>query len=626
MHHAEKPFHCPPGWRYDGIKLGEGSYGEVFLVERPCIDPETKEQQGTEQVAIKRIVDYANQLPTHPGDPQSFLKRISREVCSLRHFTEQGCPGVVEVKDVYLSPDGLDLHMVMTYYNTSLLHLFQKPELGKLKDHLDEHHIRWMMCQVLCGVYEMHQAGVMHRDLGLGNLLLNKDGFECVIADLGLSRVQVDAEAEISLNVVSLNYRSPELLLGCKGYTNALDVWSCGVVLAQLMTKSQFLSVPYKLNPDARRQLWTIMDTFAGFPTVEDVKTFREDHKAALVTLRDLEGHRSRAVRIEHIEEELKRFAVPPPAVQGTAGRMDVCRYSGLPLHGIGLYVIDARTNEAVPLLGSCITAWANQEGGAISAGLPEIGNGVCLNSQQPLTDPAEVIVLTPNPTSDVRCGILKSQVNTWRQEALARDVATMRKHTPRALAEPKHLPTVLMDFVATTRQGCMSQKAAEVIGKMLVFDPSKRATVREILEMDWWQEDEECVNKIQDCFSQVAVPCPDHIESMDVVGMTEYVRSVCTIQPFPEGVAPADADAVADAQPQSQMRQELPNPRNSDKDWITEEDAYFNSRLAELSPVCVADKAAAIQNAQAGGQGQVPLDREEELRRGAQYQLSKQP
>lgn len=56
------------------------------------------------------------------------------------------------------------------------------------------------------------------------------------IADFGLSREWSNEPGKciLSLNVVTLWYRAPELLLGDAHYSSAIDIWSVGCVLCEL--------------------------------------------------------------------------------------------------------------------------------------------------------------------------------------------------------------------------------------------------------------------------------------------------------------------------------------------------------------------------------------------------------
>lgn len=57
------------------------------------------------------------------------------------------------------------------------------------------------------------------------------------VADFGLARKFGDPLGEMTQLVVTLWYRAPELLLGAKEYTTAIDLWSVGCIFAELIQK-----------------------------------------------------------------------------------------------------------------------------------------------------------------------------------------------------------------------------------------------------------------------------------------------------------------------------------------------------------------------------------------------------
>lgn len=116
------------------------------------------------------------------------------------------------------------------------------------------------MYQLIKGTAHCHKHGVMHRDLKPQNLLVD-DETECLkIADLGLGRAfsipiksythevsryhAILAYASLAIchqapcvQIVTLWYRAPEVLLGCTHYTPAVDMWSVACIFAEMVRK-----------------------------------------------------------------------------------------------------------------------------------------------------------------------------------------------------------------------------------------------------------------------------------------------------------------------------------------------------------------------------------------------------
>ena len=56
------------------------------------------------------------------------------------------------------------------------------------------------------------------------------------ICDFGLARVEEpDEETHMTQEVVTQYYRAPEILMGAKHYTSAVDIWSVGCIFAELL-------------------------------------------------------------------------------------------------------------------------------------------------------------------------------------------------------------------------------------------------------------------------------------------------------------------------------------------------------------------------------------------------------
>jgi len=88
---------------------------------------------------------------------------------------------------------------------------------------------------LLRGLKYVHSANVLHRDLKPSNLLLNAN-CDLKIADFGLARTTSETDF-MTEYVVTRWYRAPELLLNCSEYTAAIDIWSVGCILGEIITR-----------------------------------------------------------------------------------------------------------------------------------------------------------------------------------------------------------------------------------------------------------------------------------------------------------------------------------------------------------------------------------------------------
>ena len=101
--------------------------------------------------------------------------------------------------------------------------------------HLSADHIKVFLYQILRGLKYLHSARILHRDIKPGNLLVNSN---CVlkICDFGLARVEEpDQTKHMTQEVVTQYYRAPEILMGARHYSAAVDVWSVGCIFGELL-------------------------------------------------------------------------------------------------------------------------------------------------------------------------------------------------------------------------------------------------------------------------------------------------------------------------------------------------------------------------------------------------------
>lgn len=80
----------------------------------------------------------------------------------------------------------------------------------------------------------IHALGVCHRDIKPQNLLVDPETHTLKVCDFGSAKRLVQGEVNVSY-ICSRYYRAPELIFGATEYNNAIDVWSVGCVMAELL-------------------------------------------------------------------------------------------------------------------------------------------------------------------------------------------------------------------------------------------------------------------------------------------------------------------------------------------------------------------------------------------------------
>ena len=91
---------------------------------------------------------------------------------------------------------------------------------------------KYIMQQILQGLASMHSCKLMHRDIKVPNILLNKHG-QVKLGDLGCT-TSFQNRSIFSNTVCTLWYRAPELLMGTRTYDDKVDIWSAAYACVHL--------------------------------------------------------------------------------------------------------------------------------------------------------------------------------------------------------------------------------------------------------------------------------------------------------------------------------------------------------------------------------------------------------
>lgn len=241
------------GPRYKSVKfLGEGAYGVVVQ----ALDTKTGEN-----VAIKKM---------SPFEHQTYCQRTLREMRILLSLQHEN---IIDIKD-FLCDNSLDslrdIYIVQSLMETDLHKLLRSQKLSS-------DHICYFLYQILRGLKYIHSANVLHRDLKPSNILLNSN-CDLKICDFGLARVcdtSHDHTGVLTEYVATRWYRAPEVMLNAKGYSKALDIWSVGCILGEMINNKPLFPGKHYLD-----QICKIQEVL-GTPSKEDL-SFITNPKAEL--------------------------------------------------------------------------------------------------------------------------------------------------------------------------------------------------------------------------------------------------------------------------------------------------------------------------------------------------------
>lgn len=185
-------------------RLGEGISSVVF---------KALDRQRNEHVALKTI-ELENE---EEGVPSTALREIA--ILNRLHHAN-----IIGLRDVVHHDKKLVI--ALEYVQWNLRQFADQFELRASS-------IRNIMRQLFDAISYCHDNNVVHRDLKPHNILIGQDE-QIKLADFGLSRELGIYVRTCTSEVVTLWYRSPDVLCGNQHYGKSVDVWSLGCILAEL--------------------------------------------------------------------------------------------------------------------------------------------------------------------------------------------------------------------------------------------------------------------------------------------------------------------------------------------------------------------------------------------------------
>ncbi|CAI5448267.1 unnamed protein product [Caenorhabditis angaria] len=219
--------------------IGTGAYGTVCAAE--CT-------RTGKKVAIKKF--------NRPFQSIIHARRTYRELRLLRCMKHEN---IIDLLDVF-TPNS-QVSEIDDVYFVSMLMGADLSNILKIQ-RLNDDHIQFLVYQILRGLKYIHSADIIHRDLKPSNIAVNED-CELKILDFGLAR---QTDSEMTGYVATRWYRAPEIMLNWMHYTQTVDVWSVGCILAELITSKTLFP-----GSDHIDQLTRIMSV-VGTPDEEFLK------------------------------------------------------------------------------------------------------------------------------------------------------------------------------------------------------------------------------------------------------------------------------------------------------------------------------------------------------------------
>ena len=191
-------------------QIGSGGMGSVYLGRDPELD---------RQVAIKVIREEV-----HDQEALDRFFREARAAAALRH------PNIITI---YASgQQDHQPYMAMEFVDgESLADIIKQRRNVALSDKIS------YLEQICAGLHFAHHAGIVHRDVKPANVMVDREGVVRIL-DFGIARIEGSAMTQDGAMIGSLNYMSPEQMLG-RPVDLRSDIFSAGAVAYELLCYQQ---------------------------------------------------------------------------------------------------------------------------------------------------------------------------------------------------------------------------------------------------------------------------------------------------------------------------------------------------------------------------------------------------
>jgi len=253
---------------FHGCKVGRGTYGHVYKAK--------KKDGDTKDYALKQI------------EGAGLSTSACREISLLRELKHVN---VITLQRVFLSHGDRRVYLLFDFAEHDLWHIIKyhrSAKQSKKPVQCARGMIKSLLYQILAGIHYLHSNWILHRDLKPANILVMGDGPErgrVKIADMGFARLfnsPLKPMADIDPVVVTFWYRAPELLLGARHYTKAIDIWAIGCIFAELLTyepifhcKQEDIKTSTPYHRDQLDRIFSVM-SFPAEKDWEDMKKMPE--------------------------------------------------------------------------------------------------------------------------------------------------------------------------------------------------------------------------------------------------------------------------------------------------------------------------------------------------------------
>lgn len=271
--------------------LGKGSFGEVKLYK--CIEKESNEKCCNKYFVVKKLKCYSNNGKIKID--KKFIKKNLINEYTIGTLLDHPC--IRKTLDI----DLIDNALIFEYFPGIDLFEYLKSDNCNIKDEINFYE------QFIDAVEYMHKIGIAHMDLKLENIMVDIINKKIKIIDFGESHVFHDTthiETIIPKHGIhgSKSYIAPEEFTKNYYDPEKVDVWSCGIILYELL----YTSIPWKIANIYDCRFRTYITCYEN-PTDLSNKFFKK-HIGYNILIKMLNPNPEKRCKIKDIKQDMLKL------------------------------------------------------------------------------------------------------------------------------------------------------------------------------------------------------------------------------------------------------------------------------------------------------------------------------
>ncbi|KAK4147632.1 uncharacterized protein C8A04DRAFT_24179 [Dichotomopilus funicola] len=218
------------------------------------VEPPSSDRKDGTVYQVGKLLGKGGFAICYEGRAAGASKRIALKIVKSKMPTkmEQKFQTELQIHSKMRHQNIVQFHRAFTFENCTYLVLELCPngslmDMVKRRKGLTEPEVRFYTVQIAGAIKYMHAKGIIHRDLKMGNIFLDKH-MNAKIGDFGLAALLLNGKDMQVMRRTTLcgtpNYIAPEILeKGRKGHDHMVDIWSLGIIVfAMLTSKPPFQS------------------------------------------------------------------------------------------------------------------------------------------------------------------------------------------------------------------------------------------------------------------------------------------------------------------------------------------------------------------------------------------------